>query len=69
MNATLTKTQSAQQMGEYKPTAIDAEKAAADFRLLQVGPCVIRWRNGRTETVGRAQLAKLKKAHTWATDF
>lgn len=69
MKATCTKTQSAQTMGEYKPTAIDAAKAAADFRLLQVCPCVIRWQDGRTETVTRPQLTKLQQAHTWATDF
>lgn len=67
MQATFTKTKSAQQMGEYQPTAIDDAKAAADFRLLDTR--TIRWRDGTTEYVTRAKLSKLQKAHTWATDF
>jgi hypothetical protein len=63
------KTQSAQPAGEYKPTAIDAAKAAAEFRLLQVSPNVIRWQDGRTERVTTRQLAKLQAAHAWACDF
>jgi len=55
--------------GQYSPTAVDDAKAAADFCLLQVGPNVIRWRDGRTERVTARQLAKLQAAHTWATDF
>lgn len=67
MEATLTKIKSAPPMGEYQPTAIDAVKAAADFRILDLG--TIRWKDGRTEFVTRAKLAKLQKIHTWATDF
>ena len=51
------------------PTTVDAAKAAADFRLLQVAPNVIRWRDGRTERVTERQLRKLQAAHTWAPDF
>lgn len=67
MEVTLTKIKSAQPMGQYQPTAIDAMKAAADFRLLDLD--TIRWKDGRTEFVTRAKLAKLQKSHTWATDF
>lgn len=67
--ATMTKTQDAQPAGEYKPTAQDAEKEAADFRLLQCAPYVIRWKDGRTETITGRQLAKLQKLHTWKTDY
>ena len=58
-------------MGEYKPTVIDAAKAAADFRLVDVsGPKNrIVWRDGRAEAVTDARLAKLQQVHTWATDF
>lgn len=67
MEATLTKIKSATQMGQYQPTAIDARKAAADFRILDLN--TIRWKDGRIESVTRAKLAKLQKLHTWATDF
>lgn len=69
MQATITKTKSAQPMGQYQPTAIDAAKAAADFRLLQVSPYVIAWKDGRRERVTERQLKKLQAAHTWTTDF
>ncbi len=51
-------------------TAIDARKAAADFRILDVGKRYsIAWKDGRRERVTCRQLAKLQAAHTWATDF
>ena len=60
----------AQPMGEYKPTAIDAAKDAADFRLIAVGKKnTIVWRNGTSELVTDNKLAKLQACHTWATDF
>ena len=60
----------AQPMGEYKPTSVDAAKAAAEFRLTAVGKKnTIVWANGRAEQVTDAKLTKLQAAHTWATDF
>lgn len=69
--ATITLIKKAQPMGEYKPTAIDARKAAADFRIIDVSgrTNTIRWRDGRTEEVTDRKLAKLQDTHTWATDF
>jgi hypothetical protein len=69
IEVTVTKTKEAQPMGEYKPTAIDVAKAAADFRIVQVGPYVIVWKDGRTERVNARQLKKLQEKHTFATDF
>ena len=70
MQVTLVKTRDAQPMGEYKPTALDARKAAADFLLTDVscGNSIV-WRDGRRETVTNRKLAKLQAAHTWACDF
>lgn len=68
-NVTFIKTQNAQPTGVYQPTTVDAAKGAADFRILQVGPIVIRWQDGRTETVTKRQLAKLQTVHTSMTDF
>lgn len=51
-------------------TSIDTRKNEADFRLLQVSPYVIRWKDGRQETVNRRQLDNLQKNHpNWMTDF
>lgn len=69
MNATMTKIQNAQPMGEYKPTAVDAKKAAADFLLINVNPNIIDWKDGRRERVTSRQLSKLQASHSWATDF
>lgn len=69
LTATVTKTKDAQPMGTYTPTSVDAQKAAADFRLTSVSPYYIAWRDGRTERVTKRQLEKLKASHTWATDF
>lgn len=70
MNATCTLIRTAQPMGQYKPTSLDAAKAAADFLLTDVS-CGNRivWRDGRRETVTDRKLAKLQAAYTWATDF
>lgn len=56
-------------MGEYKPTSVDTAKAAAEFRLINVSPYVIRWNDGRQDTVNARQLKKLQATHTWMTDF
>jgi hypothetical protein len=70
MQVTFIKTQDAQPMGEYKPTAVDDAKKNADFRLVAVGTKnTIIWKDGRTELVTRKQLAKLQASHTWAPDF
>jgi len=71
MNITLVKTQSAQPMGTYKPTAIDAQKQGADFRLIEVAERFNRivWRDGHSERVSDWQLANLQSLHTWAADF
>lgn len=57
-------------MGEYKPTLIDQEKQEADFRLMQVSPYYIRWKDGRGEIVSPQKLKKLQKEHpNWMPDF
>ena len=63
------KTKSAAPMGVYKPTGLDAVKASVDFRLTQVSPAYIVWKDGRGEKVTDRQLAKLQAAHSWTTDF
>lgn len=70
MKVTITHIPSALKMGIYKETSEDVRKREADFRLLQVGPYVIRWKDGRTETVNKRALEKLQKQHpNWVTDF
>ena len=70
MQATITKIQNAQPMGEYQPTAIDTLKADADFRLINVAPYVIRWKDGKQETVNKRMLTKLQAQHpNWMADF
>ena len=65
-----TLTKPAQPRGVYRPTTVDAAKAAADFRITVVGRHnTIKWRDGRTELVKDARLAQLQAAHTWTTDF
>ena len=67
--ATVTKTKDAEPMGEYKPTAVDARKAAADFLLINVNPNIIDWKDGRRERVTAKKLKVLQKKYKWATDF
>lgn len=69
--AKIRKVKDAQPMGQYKPTPVDARKAAADFRLVDVSGAknVIVWRDGRSERVSDRRLATLKASHSWATDF
>ncbi len=71
MNATFTKTRDAQPMGQYKPTAVDAAKATAEFRIVDVSCRLKRivWHNGRQQDVTARELTKLQAAHTWAPDF
>lgn len=70
MVATCIQTKWAQPTGEYRQTAIDAAKKAADFCLTACdSKNTIVWRDGRHERVTDARLAKLQAAHTWATDF
>lgn len=68
---TVRKIKDAQPMGKYKPTNIDEQKRAADFRLIDVSGKlnVIVWKDGRSERVTDRQLSKLQSAHSWATDF
>ncbi len=80
MNATITKIQDAQPMGEYKPTALDARKEAATVRLIQCSPYVVR---SKVELSGRgvkrlntglfqlsdAAWSKVGATHTCVCDF
>lgn len=72
MSATITKTAEFMPQGcALRPTEIDAAKAAADFRILDVS-CrlkVIAWRDGTRQRVTARELAKLQASHTWQTDF
>jgi hypothetical protein len=56
---------------QYQPTTVDAAKAAADFRVLDVSTArkFIAWNDGRREYVTARQLKTLQASHTWATDF
>lgn len=72
MNALrLVKTKSHTPAGEYRPTDVDAAKAAADFLVVDVSGrgAVIVWRNGERERVTDRRLEALQQAHTWAPDF
>ena len=68
-------------MGEYKPTAIDARKAAAQVLLVQVAPKIV---NAKVELRGQGikpfgpdgtyqvtdkAWAKIQATYTWQTDF
>ena len=67
--STIAKVADRQKAGAYQPTSIDTMKTKVDFRIMQVDPYVILWRNGVTEYVNWRTLNKLKKSHTWCTDF
>ena len=82
MTATITKTKSAEAMGEYKPTAIDAQKAAADVLFLYAygGGYDVRSKvelsgrgvkvvSGSIYHITEAAAERIKKSHTWACDF
>ena len=69
-NVKFIKTQSYTPAGKYKETSIDQRKKDADFRLMQVSPYVIKWKDGRVETVNKRKLDKLQKAHpNYMSDF
>jgi len=68
--STITKAKEAQMPERpYQATKIDLEKKTVDFRLMQVSPYYIIWKDGKGETVNKRQLNKLQKSHTWTTDF
>ena len=69
IKATIKKIKTHKKPGVHKPTSIDVLKKVVEFRILQVSPYVIRWKSGKTETVTKRQLDKLKKEHSWSTDF
>lgn len=64
----LTKVSTHQTAGTYKPTAIDAKKAACDFLVIDIAG-VIDWKDGRREFVSAKQLKALKASHSWMTNF
>lgn len=68
--ALLRKTQDAQPMGVYQPTAVDANKATVDFILTDVGKKNrIVWQTGEVDYVTSRALKSLQATHSWATDF
>jgi hypothetical protein len=70
MTATCTLIRTAQPMGQYTATGLDAAKVAAAFRLVAVGAKnSIVWQDGRSQLVNDSNLAKLQAANTWAADF
>lgn len=71
MTATIAKTREAATAGIYAPTAVDAQKAAADFRMVAIvgRKTVIVWRDGRQEVVTDRALAGLMARHSCASDF
>lgn len=69
MEVKFLKTQNAQKIGKYKPTLIDIQKSESDFRIIQVSPLYIKWKDGACERVTKRRLQSLQKNHTWAVDF
>ena len=69
MTVSIEKISTAKVAGQYKNTSLDTLKSACDFRLVQVGPAVIRWNNGNTETVSSVKLKTLQSKYTWKADF
>lgn len=66
---TVRKIKSYKPAGQYKETSENVRKRTVDFRLLQVSPNVIKWRNGKVETVTSRKLKTLQRKYTWMTDF
>jgi len=68
---TITKTRLAAPIGAYVATAVDAEKAAAEFRMVAVvgRKTAIVWQSGSSEVVTARRLADLQASHTFAADF
>jgi hypothetical protein len=82
MNATVTKTKSAEPMGTYKRTALDDAKDAADFLIIyaygsgfdirtkhELSGRGIKVVSGNVYHVTEAALAKLKTRYSYMTDF
>lgn len=84
MQATLTKTKSAEPMGAYQRTAIDDRKDAADFlvtacygegyvidarRITVPAGRGVKHISGNTYRLTERVLRALQATHTWATDF
>jgi hypothetical protein len=82
MQATITKTKSAQPMGTYQPTSLDARKAAATVLVTAayrsgyditckaaISGRGIKHHGGDRYHVTERRLNELKATHTWATDF
>jgi hypothetical protein len=64
----ITKTAAHQTTGTYKPTAVDAQKAACDFVVIDIAG-VIDWKDGRRQFCTKRELKALKAAHSWMTNF
>lgn len=83
MNATITKTKSAEPMGVYQPSAVDAQKAAAQILFIYAYgngydiTSKVELPKGRgmkristlTYHVTNEAAKRLKAQYTWATDF
>lgn len=68
--AVVRKVKSAQPVGRYVATGLDAAKKAVQFLVVAMGTKnTIRWADGRTERVTDAKLAQLQAAHSWSSDF
>ena len=64
------KVKSAQPVGQYVATGLDAAKKVVQLLVVAMGAKnTIRWADGRTERVTDAKLAQLQSAHSWSTDF
>ena len=71
IETTWAKTKVAEPVVAYTPTLVDADKATADFRIIDV-TCRLKrivWRDGTQQDVTAAELRKLETQHTWACDF
>ena len=51
-----------------KPAAIDAQKSACDFVVIDMAG-VIDWKDGRRQFCTKQELKALKAAHSWMTNF
>ena len=71
MKYTIECTKRAAPLGAYIPTAEDARKARADFRLTATfgGKYEITWADGRRETLTRYRFDALAAKHPWVCDF
>jgi hypothetical protein len=70
MTTVVRKIKSAQPMGQYVATGLDAAKNAVQFLVIAVGSKnTIKWGDGRTEMVTDSKLTRLQATYSWATDF